>query len=246
MTAAAAQLPAPRPSMRGMTLLELLVALAIFALLGSALYPVITGALKSRAEASDRVRIGAEARVILDRLEQDLVGNGESGFPGILPPRFVAPESIGRRAAGERRLLETVSVVARGVVASDGIAPVETGRSLPADRGDLAQVLWRIDASGRLLRHERRPPLRDPVDWSEVPYEVISERADVELEFYEPEIWLEAWDSREPGPHRNRAPQAVRSTVRVGGIEGLELVSTVMLPTVEAAVFGRRSSGGRP
>lgn len=217
-----------------MTLLELLVALAIFAVIGGALYPVVTGALQGRDDATDRVRVDAEARLILDRLELDLVGNTESGFPGQqAAPRFVAPPSIGRRAAGERVLLETVAVVARGVVATDGLALGELAESLPADRGDLAQVLWRIDSAGRLLRHEVRPPRRDPVDWSTVPFEVVSERADVELEFYEPEQWLEAWDSRESGPHLNQAPRAVRSTVRVGGDDGLEVVSSVMLPTVE-------------
>jgi prepilin-type N-terminal cleavage/methylation domain-containing protein len=230
--------------MRGMTLLELLVALAIFATIGSGLYPVITGALTSRAEATDRVRIGAEVRVILDRLEQDLVGNGESGFQGPLPARFFAPVSVGRAAAGERVLLESVAVVARGVLSSEGLALGEAGVSLPADRGDLAQILWRIDSRGRLLRHEVRPPARDPVDWTRTPFEVISERADVELEFYEPETWVESWDSREPGPRHQRAPVAVRTTVRVGGNEGLEVVSSVILPTIETMPKGRRLPGG--
>lgn len=228
-----------------MTLIELLVALAIFAIIGSALYPVITGALQSRQDATDRVRIDAETRVVLDRLEQDIVGNTESGYPGQVPPRFVSPASIGRRASGDRVLLETVAVVARGVVATDGLALGELAKSLPADRGDLAQVLWRIDSSGRLLRHEVRPPRRDPVDWSTIPYEIVSERADVEMEFYEPQQWLEAWDSRESGPRNNRAPLAVRTTVRVGGDEGLEVVSSLILPTVETSPK-RSGTGGNP
>ena len=132
----------------------------------------------------------------------------------------------------------------RGGVATDGLALGALGESLPADRGDLAQVLWRIDSSGRLLRHEVRPPRRDPVDWSKIPYEVVSERADVAMEFWEPSQWLEEWDSRGSGPHNNRAPLAVRTTVRVGGAEGLEVVSSVILPTVETTP--RRSSGGGP
>jgi prepilin-type N-terminal cleavage/methylation domain-containing protein len=236
-----------RRAMRGMTLIELLVALAIFAVVGGTLYPVVTGALTSRADATDRVRVGAEARVILDRLEQDLVGNVDAGHPSPLPPRFVAPPSIGRRNAGERILLETVAVVARGVVATDGIALGQLTESLPADRGDLAQVRWRIDPNGRRLRQEVRPPRRDPVDWTTVPVEVLSDRAEVELEFWEPETWLEAWDSREPGPRNRRAPLAVRSTVRVGGPEGLELVSSVLLPTVESGSARRRAAeGARP
>lgn len=236
-----------RHGMRGMTLLELLVALAIFAIVGSSLYPVVTGALSSRSEATERVRLGAEARMILDRLEQDLTGNVDAGYPGAVPPRFVAPASVGRRNAGERIVLESTAVVARGVVASDGVALGQLAQALPVDRGDLAQILWRIDSNGRLLRHEVRPPRRDPVDWSTVPFEVISDRAEVELEFWEPEAWLEAWDSREQGPRNRRAPLAVRTTVRVGGYEGLELVSSVLLPTVEtAAVRKPKGDGGTP
>lgn len=232
----------PGAAMRGMTLLELLVALSIFAVIGSVLYPVVTGALQSRQDATDRTLVDSEVRVVLDRLELDILGNTESGYTGQAAPRFVAPATIGRRAAGERVLLETIAVVARGVTATDGLALGALGESLPTDRGDLAQVLWRIDSSGRLLRHEVRPPRRDPIDWSTVPYEVVSERANVEMEFWEPSQWLESWDSREAGPHLNRAPVAVRTTVRVGGDEGLEVVSSVILPTVETSP--KRAAGG--
>lgn len=225
-----------------MTLLEMLVALAIFAIVGSALYPVIGGALASRGQATGRVMLDAEARMILDRLEQDIAANCESGFQGALPPRFIALP--GRDPAGERNLLETTTLVARGVTAVDAFVAGEDVASLAADRGDLAHVLWSIDSDGRLRRQELRPPRPQPVEWARVPAEVLSERTSIALEFYEPETWLESWDSSSSGAQRGRAPVAVRATIKVAGDDdSVELVSTVVLPVVEAAGDSRRAPG---
>ena len=227
-----------------MTLLEMMVAMAIFAIVGSAIYPVINGAIASRRDATERVMLVAEARMILDRLEQDIVANGDAGFHGPLPARFVVP-APGRDATAERVILETTTLVARGVTAADAFVAGEDVAALAADRGDQAHVLWRIDASGRLLRQELRPPRPLPVEWTDVPFEVLSERAAVTLECYEQEVWLEAWDSGEAGPHRGRAPLAVRTTVRVADAQAavLELVSTVVLPVVATAIDPRRAGG---
>lgn len=223
-----------------MTLLELLVALAIFAIVGAGLYPVVTGALASRDAAAERVRLDAEARFVLDRLEQDLLGSFDTGFAG--PPRLVAPAPGARGLADEGLLLELTTLVARGVTPADAFVGGEIPASLAADRGDQAHVVWRYDPSGRLVRQERRPPRVEPVDWRDEPVEILSERATVALEFYEPDVWVEAWDSAQKGGRSGRAPLAVRSTVRVdGGETGTsELVSTVVLPVVETATDRRR------
>lgn len=228
---------------RGMTLLELLVALAIFAIVGTGLYPVVTGALSSRDAATDRVRLDAEARFVLDRLEQDLVGSFDTGYAG--PPRLAAPAPGTGGTRGERVLLELTTLVARGVTPADGFVGGEIPAALAVDRGDQAHVVWRYDSSGRLLRQERRPPRTDPVDWRSEPAEVISERTAVALEFYEPETWVEAWDPLARGGRAGRAPLAVRTTVRIDGGETgtVELVSTVVLPDVESQSSLRRGQG---
>jgi len=222
---------------RGMTLLELLVALSIFAVVGAALLPVIHGALSSRADATTRIELDREARAILDRIEADVAGNIDAGFPGQAAPRFLAAAPTWRSDDSEHVILETTTLVARGVTAVDGFVGGEDTSALAIDRGDQAHVLWRIDADGRLVRQEVRPPALDPVDWSIVPVEIMSDRAGVELEFFEPDQWLDAWDSTETGPHHDRAPVAVRTTLRLDDTTGaspLELVSTVVLPVLEA------------
>lgn len=229
---------------RGMTLLEMLVALSIFAIVGGSLYPVIGGALASRRQATDRVMLDAEARMILDRLEQDIVANCESGFQGAYPPRFLAPAPPSRYTAAQRNVLEATTLVARGVTTADAFVAGEDVAALAADRGDLVHILWSIDRDGRLRRQELRPPRPQPIDWSRVPAEVVSERAAVTLEFYEPETWVEGWDSSPSGAQRGRAPVAVRTSLELAGDDAtVELVSTVVLPVVESSGDLRRSAG---
>ncbi len=228
-----------------MTLLELLVALAIFAIVSSVLYPTVTSTLSSRRDATERVALDAEARMILDRLEQDLTGNCNLDLPGTLPPRFRSVAGASLRSKSARVLLETTTLVARGVTPADAFVAGEDVKALAADRGDQAQVIWRIDSSGQLLRQELRPPRTEPVDWERLPVEVLSERASLSMEFYEPETWLEAWDSTESATHRGRAPRAVRTTLEIDGGElgTRELVSTVVIPVVENSVDLRRQGG---
>lgn len=218
-----------------MTLLEMLVALAIFGFIGSALYPVIQGALVGRQAATERVALATEARRILDRMEQDLLGNWDAGFGGTLPRRFFAEAAGGRDLEAEHDILESTTLVARGVTAADAFVGGEDLSALAMDRGDQAQVLWRIDSSGQLLRQQRRPPSPEQVDWRNTPSEILSERATVILEFYEPDVWLDEWSSVPGGSRPGKAPLAVRTTVRVSTEEAgsLELVSTVVLPTME-------------
>ena len=96
------------------------------------------------------------------------------------------------------------------------------------------------------LRQELRPPRDQPVDWTELPAEVLSERTALALEFYEPETWLAGWDSGPSGSQRGRAPVAVRTTITLDDPASgpLELVSTVVLPVVETATDLRRPPGG--
>jgi prepilin-type N-terminal cleavage/methylation domain-containing protein len=232
---------------KGMTLLELLVALSIFAVVGSVLYPTVMNTISSRRDATERVALDAEARMILDRLEQDLTGNCDLDLESSTPParfRALAPRS--RRSKSAHVLLETTALVARGVTPADAFVGGEDVKALSTDRGDQAQIVWRIDSGGRLVRQELRPPRIEPVDWDDLPVEVLSERASLSMEFYEPEVWLETWDSTESASHRGRAPVAVRTTLEVDGGELglLELVSTVVLPVVQTSTDLRRSGGG--
>jgi prepilin-type N-terminal cleavage/methylation domain-containing protein len=231
----------------GMTLLELLVALSIFAVVGSVLYPTVMNTISSRRDATERVALDAEARMILDRLEQDLTGNCDLDIQGTeMPPRFRAEAPPSRRSRSAHVLLETTSLVARGVTPADAFVAGEDVRALSTDRGDQAQVVWRIDSDGKLVRQEIRPPRVEPIDWDEFPVEVLSERASFRMEFYEPEVWIDSWDSTESASHRGRAPVAVRTTLEVDGGELglLELVSTVVIPVVETSTDLRRSGGG--
>jgi prepilin-type N-terminal cleavage/methylation domain-containing protein len=234
--------PAGFSASSGMTLLELMVAVSIFGVIGSALYPVLADTLEGRRIATERVALDAEARRILDRLEQDLLANVDLALPPPAPPRFLAPPPPLSRSRGARVLLETTTLVTRGVTAADAFVAGEDVAALSVDRGDQAQVVWRFDADGRLLRQELRPPRTQPVDWERLPFEVLSERTSLALEFYEPETWIDRWSSADGGNQKGRAPVAVRTTLHIEDEDAgiLDLVSTVILPVVETATDVRK------
>lgn len=232
----------------GMTLLELLVALGIFAITGAALYPVLIGAISSRRDATERVDVWSSARAVLDRVELDLRGSTDVGIPSQFLPRFLALAPATRGFGEDREVLEMTTLVARGVTSGDTVVAAIEGVAAPLDRGDQAHVRWSIDRDGRLLRQEVKPPRAEQVDWSKVRADVLAVDADLRFEFYETasEAWIDAWNSTEPGPRRDLAPVVVRLTLSLedGEREPLVLVSTVVLPTVEDP-WARGAGGSR-
>lgn len=235
---------------RGMTLLELLVAIGIFALAAGALFPVLSGAMSSRRDADAKLRVYGQARGIVDRIERDLVGGFDVGIPSQNLPRLRTPADERVRFGEARVLLEATANTARGVTAVDADLGGDDMPALAPDRGDQAHVLWRIDTDGRLLRQEVRPPRADEVDWSKVPVEVLATDADVRLEFYSPSQWSTSWDTSEAGPQRGVLPLLVRTSVTLrgptdGAGEDVTLVSTVVLPAV-ADAYSPRGPMGRP
>lgn len=238
---------------RGLTLLELLVALAIFAVVGPAIYSTFTTTLAGRDRALQRAQAYSMARGVLDRIESDLRGNLDVGVKGSLLARFVAPGSGGGFGAGRRSmsgddplLLELTTLSARGVTAPEGFV---AGDELPAktiERGDQARVVWRLEDSDQdrepgsapsstrgstLVRYEIKPVRNETLDLTRASRQVIAGHVAVRLDFYAQDQWSEVWDSVAPGSQRDAAPALVRTTVELdaGDDEPIVLVSSTVL-----------------
>lgn|GEM_PF-2026861 len=229
----------------GLTLLELLVALAIFAIVGSAIYSTFTTTLRGRDRALQRAQAYSLARSVLDRIESDLRGNIDVGVKGSLLPRFVAPGS-GRGFGSERRptfgndlpLLELTTLSAHGVGAPEGYVADPELEAKTLGRGDQAHVIWRIeeaesdsDRGTALVRYELKPPRNDTLDLTLATRQVVAENVTVTLDFYTQGQWSEAWDSVAPGSQHNLAPALVRTTVGLAAAdeEPVVLVSSSVL-----------------
>ncbi|MBI5504898.1 MAG: prepilin-type N-terminal cleavage/methylation domain-containing protein [Deltaproteobacteria bacterium] len=237
----------------GLTLLELLVALAIFAIVGPAIYSTFTTTLVGRDRALQRAQAYSMARGVLDRIESDLRGNLDAGVKGSLLPRFLAPGAGSDFGAGRRSmigddglLLDLTTLSARGVTAPEGYVVTDELAAKSVDRGDQARVVWRLEdpdpdsapgsepgpASGStLVRYEIKPPRNETLDLTGVPRQVVAERVAVRLEFYAQGQWTEVWDSLAPGSQRDAAPALVRTTVELdtGDDDPIVLVSSTLI-----------------
>jgi general secretion pathway protein J len=221
----------------GATLLELLVSVAILAMIASITYGTFTRTLSGRDFAVERVRAYGVARTVIDWIERDLrsASTGQS-FPGA-GRRFV---SIGSADAPtidpQRPLLDLTTATATGT------APL-TGRALRPDGApsmtDQARVVYRLEReedSDELLlaRYEWRPAL---VEQPETSNRAVIARGivSVELHFFDGTGWEPDWSTRASGGGGPEIPAAVETRVTIESDDGEEhsLVSAVW---VEAAI----------
>jgi len=231
----------------GLTLLELMVAVAIFAVVGSGIYSTFMTAVITRDHATQRARRYADARNALDRLEQDLRGAFDSQIRGnLVPPLLRAPLPENSPLGDDRVLLEMTTISARGVLAADAFIEhpeLQELAGIAADRGEQAHVRWVVDEDGDLLRYELRPVRAEQVDWTLAPFEIIARDVAVAFEFYDRTQWFGFWDSSEPGDQRNRLPTLVRTRLETHdeGQQPVVLVSSVIVPMAVETEARRRS-----
>lgn len=228
----------------GLTLLELLVALAIFSIVGAAIYSTFTTAVRGRDRALERAQQYAVARSVLDRVESDLRGSIDVSIRGTLLPRFVAPGSAGSFASrrgffsgrstsmsDDRLVVDLTTLSARGVTAPEGYVANDELAAAMTDRGDQARVVWRYEdadtgdggrsrpgSGGRsaLVRYEIKPPRNEEFDPTRARRQVIASDVVVRLDFYDDEEqWADVWDSVGPGPQHDLTPVVVRTRVEL-------------------------------
>ncbi len=217
-----------------MTLLELTVAMGIFAVITVGLYGTFGRTAAGRDAAMERSELVLAARAILERIGRDLQGSMNTGRYTHDFKMFFVPEdsSLGVHQSA-RTVLELTTASARGVASPEGLGwqPASI-----ADRGDQARVTWRLDSQARLLRYEQRPPAADPIVFEESRPELVAEGVrSLTLRLWgEPDRqWRESWDSGRVGQMNARAPRLAEIRVVLVGPddEDFELLDVVRLPT---------------
>jgi prepilin-type N-terminal cleavage/methylation domain-containing protein len=216
----------------GVTLLELLVAVAILATVAGLLYGTFSRTFVTRALVEARARQLSTARTAVDWLERDVAGCGAvRGFPDgdVL---FVS-SGVGERPAQEldTPLLHLTTASSLGTVALEVETPDDIG--MGSGRGDQARVLYRLeaeeDADGRrdeerllLVRYEWRPPRAG--DREEAGRAVLARGVrSLRLRFsVDGKQWKDAWDSREGGDGA-RVPAVVETSLVLHGDTGADL-----------------------
>ncbi|MFT4570710.1 MAG: type II secretion system protein J [Hyphomicrobiaceae bacterium] len=214
-------------SVRGFTLIELMVAISVFSISVLAFYGSFSRAAELRRLASDRTMLVTLARNTIERIENDLQGAADTGHVRSDLPLFFAPAVDAFSRSDDRLLLDFTTFSARGVTAPEARWSLEDG---PRDRGDQARVRWELTEDGRLLRSELRPPA--PILERDTPPAQVEFASGVivfEQLFFDGREWLTFWDATESPATPTRLPLFIETRLVLAANEGepFELVSTV-------------------
>jgi prepilin-type N-terminal cleavage/methylation domain-containing protein len=225
----------------GVTLLELLVAVAILSTIATLLYGTFTRALLAREYAAAATERYARARTALDWLQDDLETAYGAGLYPIGAKRFYARGRVDHATLGDTPLLDVTATSARGTAALIGPLFDVDG---PRERGDQVRVIYHLepaqtdetpDATGLdLVRYEFRPPLE--IRLEDASRAVVADGiASVELRFFDGAAWHSEWDSASaegtsPSEQPRPLPSMVQIRLRLADLaEPAELVSGVAL-----------------
>ncbi len=196
---------------RGFTLLELVVATSIFAIVIAATYSLFDSARGITTRAEFRAQLFQSARAALQAIEDDLKGAVmlntafDSGF-------------IGTNVGSEKEPLDKLEFVSVNRYTG---APYDVYATDPVVRGiDVSKVYYWIEQDEKrkvhgLVREKPREltPPNGPVHREEDCVAIADDVVFLNFRFYDGTQWLDQWDSTQT---RN-LPKAVEVTVHVSG-----------------------------
>jgi prepilin-type N-terminal cleavage/methylation domain-containing protein len=228
----------------GLTLLELLVAVSILALLSPLLYGTFSRTLASRNYATARAAAFSTARAAMDWLERDLAGSFVVGSYPAAVKYFFSTGAADEPAGNEEPYL--LDVTAASALGTSLLVRPEAIAVPGPSRPDQAHVIYRLEeqeddevtgddggtiAAASLVRYDFRPAFGGELE--DASRAVIARNVEsIQLRFYDGTTWFESWDSEAIGIQHDRAPLLVEVRMTIVAAEGdpLEFVSAVTLP----------------
>ncbi len=195
---------------KGFTLLELIVALVIFATVITAAYTLFDSSRHLTARAEFRSQLFQTARAALQSIEDDLRG-------AVMMNPVFDTGFIGTNAGSEKEPLDRIDLLSvsryTGTARDITQPPVVTGI-------DAAHIAYWIEqdthkaANGlvRIRPVELTPP-NGPVQRDEDIVEIARDVVFLNLKYFDGSSWLDTWDSTQT----RKLPKAVEATVYVRG-----------------------------
>ncbi len=182
------------------TLIEILIALSILAIVVVSSYTVLRGIADSWLKGESRTERYKNARVILDIMSREI------------SQAIVCPAPVHRGGVN----LQPVYCLGQG----DKVFFVyPVGRS--EDKSDLVEVgYWLRTTDNTLVRHYQANPdynfqTADSID------EIGENISQVEFKYYDGSSWKESWDSRLEGAQNGQLPKAIKLRLVLTGERGL-------------------------
>jgi general secretion pathway protein J len=223
-----------RAEQRGLTLVEVLVSVAILAMIATLIYgtfDALSRAKKGEAKRGDRTR---QARAALDRIAREM----QSAFLSLHTP----PPALQTRAT---------AFIAKSGTPSDRVdftafAHIRTQRD--AKESDQAEIgyfaLPDPDKDGKLdlVRREQSPPDMDVQRGGTVAV-LCDDIESFDVRFFDPTTgqWVESWDSTQITGQPNRIPYEVKVTIVLKNMPAgapTTYVTKFQLPIQQPLQFG--------
>ncbi len=229
----------------GVSLLEMMVALAIFGVVAGVLYGTFRGTLESRDYAARRTDLFARGRMAVDWLEQDLKGSlSVSSYPAG-KPRFLTAGSgandtrdlplleITTRTARRMAALGTERSDAPGAILIDQALVIYRFEELEEDDLAASRALPDGERPKGLVRYELRPPL-DDADRLDAALRtvIVRDLESIDLHFVDRGAELDRWEPEETTSLRSLGPRVVdvRLTLKDDAGQRAELATSILLP----------------
>ena len=212
-----------RPRARaGMSLIELLAAVAVLAVVTTIVYGSLSRTLAAREYALARASLFAEARSAFSWLERDMRSSFDTGGYGSELSRFWS-----QTGSEETAVLDLTALGSRGTTPLEGLWPLP-----PTDRSDQARVVYRLagePGTFDLVRYEIRPP--GPFDEATASRTVVaSGLGSVEMRFFNGRRWQDGWTGQNAKRQAPRAAEITLTFTDAAGGESLVLSSATSIP----------------
>lgn len=207
---------------KGFTLLEVIVAVAILALMAGIVFSVVLGSAGRSRALAEEMELRQTAGSILNLMAEDIKG-------AYSPPGSV-PFFLGRDEFNRENPADSVDLVTTAVL------PVNPSTVF----GDLAEVGFNLiheaDSDvGTLYRREHAPP-EDPGDDGGESFEMSDRVLSLNLRYFDGENWNDEWDSRDEasGSMTGKIPSEVEIEITMEDRGSIVTLRTVVSPPMAA------------
>ncbi|OGL44327.1 MAG: hypothetical protein A2149_08675 [Candidatus Schekmanbacteria bacterium RBG_16_38_11] len=208
----------------GFTLLELVVSIAIFAVISSFVYGAYTGVVFTTEKTQKKIEIYQKARLVLDRISEEL----EQAVPLLNKDEMACSYFYGTNDEINGTNADELNFVSRA----------NANYSRENGKPSLLRISYNLEAaSGEkeeyyvLVRREDQVFFRE--DQEKEKSEVFLDNCEgINFEYYSGDGWIDEWDDKENLAQIDKIPKAVRITLTLKDDEGQnrEFSTTVFLP----------------